>query len=228
MTSPQSFQPEGHAKDWWNSARALFAAGIRRGDIILNCFSYHFAPEGHMIDCGSRALGCPVIPAGNSDIDATVAAIDHYEPVVYCGPAFYLRTLLEKAAKGSRQIGAIKRAFLGNTLTSSDLGASFMAQGIASYVAYAPADLGVVAYESDARDALIVNEGLIVEIVRPGTDESLPAGQLGEIVVTRLNADYPLLRFATGDLSAIVAGPSPCGRTNMRIRLPIPAAEKSS
>ncbi len=227
MASKTTFQPQGHAKDWWNSARALFAAGIRKGDIVLNCFSYHFAPEGHMIDCGSRALGCPVIPAGSNDVEATMAVIDHYEPVAYCGPADYLKVLLDRALKSRHRISAIKRALLGATLTSADMKAEFAERGIAPYEAYATPDLGVVAYESDARDALIVNEGLIVEIVRPGTDTPLPAGQVGEIVVTRLNADYPLLRFGTGDLSAIVAGPSPCGRTNMRIRHPIAQRERA-
>ncbi|MGB8277022.1 MAG: phenylacetate--CoA ligase family protein [Methylovirgula sp.] len=227
MSSGHTFQPEGHAKDWWNCARALFAAGIRKGDIVLNCFSYHFTPDGHMIDCGSRALGCPVIPAGSDDVEATMAVIDHYRPVAYCGPADYLKTLLDKGIKSRHQITTIKRAFLGATLTSSDMKADFAARDIAPYEAYVTADLGIVAYESDARDALIVNEGLIVEIVRPGTNEPLPAGQIGEIVVTRLSADYPLLRFGTGDLSVIVAGQSPCGRTNMRIRHPMGRSAES-
>ncbi len=156
-----------------------------------------------------------------------MAVIDHYRPVAYCGPADYLKTLLDKGIKSRHQITTIKRAFLGATLTSSDMKADFAARDIAPYEAYVTADLGIVAYESDARDALIVNEGLIVEIVRPGTNEPLPAGQIGEIVVTRLSADYPLLRFGTGDLSVIVAGQSPCGRTNMRIRHPMGRSAES-
>ncbi len=221
MSPGQVLQPEGHAKDWWNSARALFAAGIRKGDIILNCFSYHFRPDGHMIDCGSRALGCPVIPAGHGDIEAAMAVIEHYRPVAYCGPADYLKALFDKSIESGLPIASIKRAFLGSTLASSGLKAKLAAHDIALYEAYATGDLGVVAYESSVGDALIVNEGLIVEIVKPGTDDPLPPGQIGEIVVTRLNADYPLLRFGTGDLSCVVAGQSPCGRTNMRIRSPM-------
>ncbi|WP_219319769.1 phenylacetate--CoA ligase family protein [Methylovirgula sp. HY1] len=218
MSRDVTFQPEGQAKDWWNSARALFAAGIRKGDIILNCFSYHFTPDGHMIDSGLRALGCPVIPAGDHDLEAAQIAIDHYGPVAYCGPSDYLKTLLDMCIERGRPVTTVKRAFLGCCLTSSAVPADFAAYDIACYAGYMTGDLGIVAYESDARDGLIVNEGLIVEIVKPGTDDPLPAGQIGEIVVTRLCADYPLLRFGTGHLSWIIAGPSPCGRTNMRIR----------
>jgi phenylacetate-CoA ligase len=217
MSPGATFQPEGHAKDWWNSARALFAAGMRRGDIVLNCFSYHFVADGHMLDCGLRALGCPVIPAGNGDVDATMAVIAHYQPTAYCGPADFLKLLIEKSGKNRNRLETLKSAFVGATLTSSDMRTAFTKQGIALFSAYAPPDLGIVAYETEPHDALVVNEGLIVEIVRPGTDEPVPPGQTGEVVVTRLNADYPLLRFGTGDFSAVVAGPSPCGRTNMRI-----------
>lgn len=216
MAQAGVFLPEGHAKDWWNAARALFAAGIRKGDIVLNCFPYHFVAEGHMLDSGLRALGCPVIPAGNVDAAATLTAIDHYAPAAYCGPADYLASLAEKAGD-SQCMATIKRAFIGTTPISAETKAALCAHDITLYSAYAPSHLGVVAYETEARDALVVNEGLIVEIVRPGTNDPVPTGQLGEIVVTRLNADYPLLRFGTGDISAIVAGPSPCGRTNMRI-----------
>lgn len=217
MAEGAAFLPEGHAKDWWNAARALYAAGIRKGDIVVNCFPYHFVAEGHMLDSGLRALGCPVIPAGNGDFEATLTAVEHYAPVAYCGPADHLVCLIEKAAKGGHRVETIKRAFVGASSVSAETKAALAARDIVVYAAYAPPHLGVVAYETEARDALIVNEGLIVEIVRPGTNDPVPAGQLGEIVVTRLNADYPLLRFGTGDLSAVVAGPSPCGRTNMRI-----------
>jgi phenylacetate-CoA ligase len=227
MSPGPIFQPEGHAKDWWNSARALFAAGIRKGDIILNCFSYHFTPDGHMIDCGARALGCPVIPAGHSDIEATLAVIDHYRPVAYCGPAAYLGVLMAKSAAGAHEISSIQRAFVADDKTALARKMDLSTHGIALYEAYMTGDLGVVAYESDARGALIVNEGLIVEIVKPGTNEPLPVGEVGEIVVTRLNADYPLLRFGTGDLSCVIAGPSSCGRTNMRIRSPMGRVDES-
>ena len=228
LMSPSAiFQPAGHAKDWWNSARALFAAGIRKGDIVLNCFSYHFTPDGHMIDCGARALGCPVIPAGDSDVDATFAVTGHYRPVAYCGPAAYLETLVQESKTRASGIASIDRAFIGGSKTASIPKADLAAHGIAIYEAYMTGDLGVVAYESEAREALIVNEGLVVEIVKPGTNEPLPAGQIGEIVVTRLNADYPLLRFGTGDLSCVVAGQSSCGRTNMRIRSPMGRVDES-
>jgi phenylacetate-CoA ligase len=223
MSRGRGFQFAGHARDWWSAGRALFAAGLRKGDIVLNCFSYHFAPEGHMMDCGLRALGCPIIAAGNDDIEATLAVIDHFQPVAYCGPADFLTALRCKTGKDNSRLSAIKRAIFGVPPASAAVKAEMSGQGIDAFKAYMTPDLGVVAYQSEADAALIVNEGLIVEIVKPGTGEPLPPGETGEIVVTRLNADYPLLRFATGDLSAIVAGQSPCGRTNMRIRPPAPA-----
>lgn len=227
MSALDSFQPQGQAKDWWNSGRALFAAGIRKGDIVLNSFSYHFVTEGHMFDSGCRALGCPVIPGGGGDVSMALAAIDHYVPVAYCGPAEFLSLLLDKAATGRHRTGAVKRALLSAMATATDARQDLVSRGVECYEAYATPELGVVAYETVAGEPLVINEGLVVEIVRPGTDEPLPAGQLGEIVVTRLNADYPLLRFGTGALSAIVPGLSPCGRTNMRLKHPIERSEKS-
>jgi phenylacetate-CoA ligase len=223
MSPDHSFQPAGPAKDWWNVGRALFAAGIRKGDIVLNCFSYHFTPEGHMMDCGLRALGCPIIAAGNSDVDATLAVIDHYGPVAYCGPADFLKRLVARRTKGKGLFETVKCAVFGSSLAPPPRKSAFAAQDCAVFEAYLTPDLGVVAYESENSGGLIVNEGLIVEIVHPGTNEPLPTGETGEIVVTRLNVDYPLLRFATGDFSAMVEGPSPCGRTNMRIMAPIKA-----
>jgi phenylacetate-CoA ligase len=176
MAGPERFQPQGHAKDWWNSARALFAAGIRKGDIVLNCFSYHFVADGHMIDCGCTALGCPVIPAGGGDIEKTLAVIDHYAPSAYCGPADFFKRVLETAAKGRHRISAIRSALFSGADLSSDVKSELTGRNIEAYQAYATAELGVVAYETEARDALVVNEGLIVEIVRPGTGEPLPAG----------------------------------------------------
>lgn len=218
MSADHSFQPEGHAKDWWNCARALFAAGIRKGDIVVNCFSYHLGPDGHMVDRGCDALGCPVIPAGTSALNEVIAVIDHFKPIAYCGPADYLAALLECGPAAEHPTTSLTCAFVGPTLSTAAVKADIAAHGITPYEAYATNDLGVVAYESEAHEALIVNEGLIVEIVRPGTNAPSPAGQIGEIVVTRLNPDYPLLRFGTGDLSCVVPGQSPCGRTNMRIR----------
>ncbi|HEY1735599.1 MAG TPA: AMP-binding protein [Methylovirgula sp.] len=227
MAAPHRFQPQGHAKDWWSAARALFAAGIRKGDVVLNCFSYHFGADGHMIDSGCTALGCPVIPAGSDDVEKTLAVIEHYAPNAYCGPADFLKRLLE-AAKDRYGIEAIRIAFFSAADLSTEAKSNLAIRNIKTYEAYATPELGVVAYETEARDALVVNEGLLVEIVRPGTGEPLPVGQRGEIVVTRLNADYPLLRFGTGTLSAIVPGQSPCGRTNMRLKHPVEPGEKSS
>jgi phenylacetate-CoA ligase len=225
MSAHDRFQPQGHSKDWWNSARALYAAGIRKGDIVLNSSSYHFVTDGHMIDCGCNALGCPVIPAGDEDVARTLAAIDHYVPVAYCGPAEFLIRLLEKASTGRHRTGSIARALLSATATSATARQELTTRGVACFETYATPELGVVAYETVANEPFIVNEGLIVEIVRPGTDEPLPVGQIGEIVVTRLNADYPLLRFGTGNLSAIMPGASPCGRSNMRIKHPLGRSE---
>jgi phenylacetate-coenzyme A ligase PaaK-like adenylate-forming protein len=221
MSRGKMSHPQGQAKDWWNSARALFAAGIRKGDIVLNCFSYHLAPEGHVIEEGCRALGCAVIPAGDGDLDTVSAAAHQYQPDAYCGPADHLEHLLETNRAAGRPIISLKRAFLGPTRAAAATKRRLSEHGVTLSAAYSTGELGVVAYESDGRDGLIVNEGLLLEIVKPGTNEPLPTGRIGEIVVSRLNADYPLLRFGTGELSSIVIGQSACGRTNMRIRPPM-------
>jgi phenylacetate-CoA ligase len=211
------YEPEGHAKDWWNAARALFAAGIRKGDILINCFSYHLTPGGHMMESGARALGCPVIPAGTGHTEQQLDAVEFLKPRAYCGTPDFLKVLLDKGSELKRDVNSIKRGVVSGAALPSSLRAEFKARDVEVRQAYGTADLGIVAYESDAMEGLIVNEGLIVEIVKPGTNDPLPVGEVGEIVVTRLNVDYPLLRFGTGDLSAVLPGLSPCGRTNMRI-----------
>jgi len=214
---------EGHAKDWWGCARALHAAGFTRGDIILNSFSYHLAAAGHMIESGAQALGCAVIPAGSSAIERQLDAIEALRPNAFCGKAAFLDLLLQKAAELRRDVSSIKKAFVFGAPLSQHLRANIEARGVRVRQAYASSMLGVIAYETDdasgaLNDGMVVNEGVILEIVRPGAHERVAAGQIGEVVVTRLNLDCPMLRCSTGDLSQIMPETSPCGRTNVRIR----------
>jgi phenylacetate-CoA ligase len=212
------FEPEGHAKDWWGAARAFFAAGIRKGDIVLNCFSYHLTPGGHIMESGAHALGCAVIPGGTGNSEQQVEAIHYLKPAAYAGTPDFLKVLLDKADEMKLDASSIKCGLVSGAALPSSLRQELQKRGVAVRQAYATADLGIIAYESDAMDGLIVNEDIVLEIVRPGTNEPVPAGEVGEVVVTRINADYPLLRFGTGDLSAIMPGASACGRTNMRIK----------
>jgi phenylacetate-CoA ligase len=212
------FEPEGHAKDWWGAARAFFAAGFRKGDIVINCFSYHLTPGGHIMESGALALGCPVIPAGVGNTDQQVEAIRYLKPAGYAGTPDFLKILLDRARELNSDGSSIKRALVSGAALPGTLRQELKERGVTVYQNYGTADLGVIAYESEQSEGLIVNEGLIVEIVRPGTGEPVPIGEVGEVVVTRLNADYPLLRFATGDLSAFLPGTSRCGRTNMQLR----------
>ena len=221
MSPGPMFEPEGLARDWWGAARAMTAAEFERGDIVLNCFSYHLTPGGHVMDCGAKALGCAVIPAGTAPVEQQLQAIAHYQPVNYCGTPDFLMTLLERADAARVDISSLKRALVSGAALPQSLRDKIEARGVMVRQAYASADLGVIAFETHARGAraegMVVNESVIVEIVRPGSDEPAPFGEVGEMVVTRLNADYPLLRFATGDLSKFLAEPPPCGRTNTRI-----------
>jgi len=212
------FEPEGHAKDWWGAARAFFAAGFRKGDIVINCFSYHLTPGGHIMESGALALGCPVIPAGVGNTDQQVEAIRYLKPAGYAGTPDFLKILLDRARELNSDGSSIKRALVSGAALPGTLRQELKERGVTVYQNYGTADLGVIAYESEQSEGLIVNEGLIVEIVRPGTGEPVPIGEVGEVVVTRLNVDYPLLRFATGDLSAFLPGTSRCGRTNMQLR----------
>ena len=212
------YEPEGQAKDWWGASRALYAAGLRKGDVVLNCFSYHLTPGGHIMESGAHALSCAVIPAGVGNTEQQLEAIQYLAPSGYCGTPDFLKILLDKARDAKIDASSIKRALVSGAALPASLRAELEKAGVAVAQCYATADLGVIAYESQSTEGMIVNEGCLVEIVKPGTDDPVPEGEVGEVVVTRLNADYPLLRFGTGDLSAVLPGQSPCGRTNMRIR----------
>ncbi len=212
------FEPEGFGKDWWGAARALHAAGLRKGDLMLNAFSYHLTPGGHIMESGAHALSCTVIPAGVGNTEQQLEAIQYLKPTAYCGTPDFLKVLLDKAKAAGIDASSIKRALVSGAALPNSLREELEKAGVSTRQCYATADLGVIAYESDAREGMIVNEGCLVEIVTPGTGDPVKEGEVGEVVVTRLNADYPLLRFATGDLSAVLPGKSPCGRTNMRIR----------
>ncbi|HWG05106.1 MAG TPA: phenylacetate--CoA ligase family protein [Beijerinckiaceae bacterium] len=217
------FEPEGHARDWWGAARGLCAAGFGRNDIVLNCFSYHLAAEGFVMESGASALGCAVIPAGPDDPELQLEVIHVLRPTAFCGRLDFLLSLVERARRRNMKIASIKRCLVADTHLSPRLRGELESEGLSLRQAYCVPHLGVVAYESDdhngtLNEGLIVNEGLILEIVVPGTGEPVAAGEIGEIVVTRLNPDYPLLRFATGQLSALLPGMSPCGRTNLRLQ----------
>lgn len=219
FTSPGPiFEAEGAHSDPWRSARGLYAAGFRRGDVVLNTFSYHLTPGGFIMDAGARALGCAVIPAGPGNTEQQFELIEAYRPVAYCGTPDFLKILLDGAAAASRDLSSIKRALVSGAAFPKSLQEEFAFKGIEAYQAYATADLGFIAYETSAREGLVVNEDIIVEIVRPGTGDPVPEGDVGEIVVTTLDPHHPWIRLALGDLTAVMVGQSPCGRTNMRIK----------
>ncbi len=218
MSPGPLFEPEGFAEDWWRSARALYAAGFRKGDIVHNTFAYHLTPGGWILDAGARALGCTVIPAGPGNTEQQLEAIAHLRPNAYVGVPDYLKILLDKAAEAGRDASSIKHAFVSGGALFPSLRQEYLDRGIRTLQAYATADAGMIAYESPALEGMIIDEGLIVEIVRPGTGDPVPEGEVGEVVVTTFNRVYPMIRLATGDLSAIMPGQSPCGRTNARIK----------
>jgi phenylacetate-CoA ligase len=223
MMSPGPiFEPEGRGEDWWRSARAFYAAGIRKGDIVHNTFAYHLTPGGWIMDAAARALGCAVIAAGPGNTEQQLEAIAHLRPTAYAGVPDYLKILLDKAAEAGKDASSIKKALVSGGALFPSLRAEYKSRGIEAMQCYATAELGLIAYETAGPHGLVegmmVDEGVIVEIVRPGTGEPLPAGEVGEVVVTAFNRDYPMIRLATGNLSAVLAGPSPCGRTNMRIK----------
>jgi phenylacetate-CoA ligase len=218
MSPGPIFEPEGKGEDWWRTARALFAAGIRKGDIVHNTFAYHLTPGGWILDAGARALGCAVIAAGPGNTEQQLDVIQYLKPNVYVGVPDYLKILLDKAKEAGRDASCFKRALVGGGALFPSLRAEYKERGVDTYQTYATADVGIIAYESPALEGMIVDEGVIVEIVRPGTGDPVPDGEVGEVVVTTFNRDYPMIRFGTGDLSAVLPGPSPCGRTNMRIR----------
>ena len=212
------FEPAPRRADPFRMARALFAAGVRKGDLVHNAFSYHFTPAGAMLESGARALGCAVFPAGTGQTGLQVQAIARLRPNVYVGTPSFLDVLLDKAAELGEDAGSIERGLVSGEALPPSLRAAIGERGVAVLQCYATADVGLIAYESPALEGLILDEGAIVEIVRPGTGDPVPEGEVGEVVVTPLNPDYPLVRFATGDLSAVMPGMSPCGRTNTRIR----------
>ncbi|OYU87912.1 MAG: AMP-dependent synthetase [Bradyrhizobiaceae bacterium PARB1] len=219
FTSPGPiFEPESKQADPWHGARALHAAGFQPGDIVLNTFSYHLTPGGFIFDGAARALGCAVIPAGPGNTDQQLELIEAYRPAAYTGTPDFLKILLDAAEKAQRDVSSIKRALVSGAAFPPSLQAEIKARGIDAYQAYATADLGFVAYESPAREGLIVNEDLILEIVTPGTGNPVAPGDVGEIVVTSLDPRHPWIRLALGDLTAALPGHSPCGRTNMRIK----------
>ena len=218
MSPGPIYDPEGREPDFWRTSRALFAAGFRAGDVALNCFSYHFSPAASMFETGLHHLGCAVIPGGTGQTEMQVHAINDLEPVGYVGTPSFLKIILEKAGELGLECRSIRRALVSGEAFMPAVREFLSQRGLAAFQAYGTADLGVIAYESEAREGLVVNEDIIVEIVRPGTGDPVAEGEVGEVVVTTFNRDYPLLRFATGDLSAELAGASPCGRTNLRIK----------
>jgi phenylacetate-CoA ligase len=219
FTSPGPiFEPEGRHDDPWRGARALFAIGFRPGDVVLNTFSYHLTPGGFIFDTSARALGCAVIPAGPGNLEQQFELIDAYRPVGYSGTPDFLKILLDAAAAAGRDVSSIKRAMVSGAAFPPSLQQEIKSRGVDAYQAFGTADLGLVAFETPAREGMVVNEDLILEIVRPGTGDPVAQGDVGEIVVTSLDPHHPWIRLALGDLTAALPGTSPCGRTNMRIK----------
>ena len=217
------YEPEGTAPDWWRSARGLFAAGFRAGDLIANTFAYHFTPAASMLECGARAVGCTVVPTGIGQTEMQVTTIRDLGVCGYIGTPSFLKLILEKADEMKADLSCLSKAMVGAEYLPPALRKGFQDRGIRCTQLYATADLGLLAYESlmpdgKVNDGMILDEGLILEIVRPGTGDPVPEGEVGEIVITSFNRDYPLIRFGTGDLSAVLPGASPCGRTNVRIK----------
>ncbi len=218
MSPGPIFEPEGHGADWWHSARALFAAGFRPGEVVHNSFAYHLTPGGFILESGAHALGCTVIPGGIGNTEQQVEAIAHFKPSGYTGTPDFLKILLDAAAKAGKDVSSIKRGLVSGAALPASLRAELAGRGIAVMQTYATAELGIIAYETPALEGMVVNETVIVEIVRPGTGDPVAEGEVGEVVVTSFNPDYPMIRLATGDLSAVLSGRSPCGRTNMRLK----------
>ena len=229
MSPGPIFDPEGDRPDYWRFARALHAAGFRRGDLVHNTFAYHLTPAGSMIESGARALGCPVIPAGTSQTERQLEVIGRLRPRAYAGTPSFLKVLLERGRAEGVDVGCFKKAMVSGEAVPKSLTEELQREfAIAAYQCYGVADLGLIAYETRARDGLVADEGVLVEIVRPGTGDPVPDGEVGEVVVTAFNLDYPLIRFATGDLSALLPGPSLCGRTNRRLRGWLGRADQST
>ena len=212
------YEPEGGALDYWRVARAMFAAGFRAGDLIHNSFSYHLTPGAWIMESGAQAIGCSVFPGGVGNTELQLQAMQDLRPDGYAGTPSFLRITLEKATEMGIALPSLKKALVSGEAFPPSLRDWLQVRGISAYQCYATADVGLIAYETTAREGLVVDEGVLVEIVRPGTGDVLPDGEVGEVVVTALNLDYPLLRFGTGDLSAVMAGSCPSGRSNQRIK----------
>ncbi len=212
------YEPEGARADYWRMARAMFAAGFRENELIHNCFSYHFTPAGSMMETGAHALGCTVFAGGIGQTEQQVQAMAELKPAGYIGTPSFLKIIVEKAAEMGVGLPSVRKALVSGEAFPPSLRDWLAERGIAGYQCYATADLGLIAYETSAREGLVLDEGVIVEIVRPGTGDPVPEGEVGELVVTTLNPDYPLIRFGTGDLSAVLPGTCPTGRTNHRIK----------
>jgi phenylacetate-CoA ligase len=217
------YDPEGRGRDWWRTARGLFAGGFRAGDRVLNTFAYHFTPAGSMLESGATAIGCTVIPGGVGQTEMQVAAIRDLKVNAFVGTPSFLKLIVEKADEMKADISSLRKAHVGAEYLPPQLRKSLAERGIRVSQTYASADLGLIAYESVMPDGavnegMILDERLILEIVRPGSRDPVPPGEVGEVVITSFNKDYPLIRFGTGDLSAVLPGTSPCGRTNVRIK----------
>ncbi|WP_043839303.1 phenylacetate--CoA ligase family protein [Muricoccus aerilatus] len=211
-------EPQGQGTDTFRFARALHATGLRAGDVMQNCFAYHFTPAGFMLEGGARALGCPVIPAGTGNTEAQARAMAHLRPRAYSGTPDFLKTILERADELGLDVSSLRLGHVSGGAYLPALRGFYADRGLTVLQSYATAECGVIAYESEAREGLILDEEVIVEIVRPGTGDLVAEGEVGEVVVTVFDEAYPLIRFATGDLSVFLPGTSPCGRTNVRIR----------
>ncbi|SFU78942.1 phenylacetate-CoA ligase [Polaromonas sp. YR568] len=212
------YEPDSTRKDYWRLARALYASGFRPGQLVHNCFSYHFVPAGAMMESGAHALGCTVFPGGTGQTEQQVQAMAELKPAGYVGTPSFLKIIVEKAAEMKLALPTVTRAMVSGEAFPPSLRDWLAERGITAYQCYASADLGLIAYETEAREGLVLDEGVIVEIVRPGTGDPVAEGEVGELVVTTLNPDYPLIRFGTGDLSAVLPGSCPTGRTNTRIK----------
>jgi phenylacetate-CoA ligase len=223
------FEPELARADYWRFARAMYAAGFRPGDLVHNSFAYHLTPGGSMMESGARALGCPVIPAGTGQTDLQLQVIEHLQPAAFAGTPSFLRILLERGRVEGLRMDCFRHALVSGEAFPRNLADELQEQhGVGAYQCYATSDIGLIAYESEAREGMLIDEGVLVEVVRPGTGQPVSAGEVGEVVVTTFNPDYPLIRLATGDLSAIMPGMSPCGRTNRRLRGWLGRADQST
>ena len=218
MSPGPIFEPEGHGADFAGAARALFAAGVRAGDVVHNSFAYHLTPGAFILEAGAHALGCAVIAGGVGNTEAQLDAIAQLKPSAYVGTPDFLKVLLDTAAKSGKDASSIKRALVSGAALPGSLREELQGRGVAVKQCYAVAEAGVISYESEALEGMIVNENMILEIVRPGTPDPVADGEVGEVVMTTFNPDYPMIRLATGDMSAVLAGASPCGRTNTRIK----------